>query len=364
MVHFNRVLEKKYLGDEPVLKQQIQVQNDSRLISAVNWYNHFYEKQDIQKYILEYATLRKYSAADITAITKTKYVFPLFYCAIARMICRGAILPDVLISNLENSIRKAIAEVMAVKPPSVKILAKTKARDPKTIDCIADIENALDSFFIAGYKLKTPIDFLSILKKHDVSTSGATEIVDYYKPLLLELSKIDEDPQIKEHYQKLKRQQLVEYSKILLDIIGSVKTYIGHIPVVVRTRKTIKKKKTPEQLSAKVKYCLESKPNNIVSIHPKTIVGCSAVLLYNIKYKKLILLFAEPNNTLSVKGTSVINYSDSSLSKKLRKPSEVLPTATTWSLPKATTSIKSLKTKASVATGRINTDVVIMKVFK
>jgi hypothetical protein len=82
-----------------------------------------------------------------------------------------------------------------------------------------------------------------------------------------------------------------------------------------------KKSKTPQQIASKVKYLPSF--NGINSMKPEQIVGCSSVVVLNIKTKSLTLYKSKTNETLSFKGSVNFKYAEtlfSSINTKESKP--------------------------------------------
>ena len=114
---------------------------------------------------------------------------------------------------------------------------------------------------------------------------------------------------------------------------------------------------------AKIKYCKEDKPLKLVSINPADIVGAGELWIYNKKTRKLGKFVADDYSTLSIKGTTVVNFSESkSVSKTLRKPEEKLKEfmkAGKVQMRKFLEDVRSVETRLK---GRINEDVLLLRV--
>ena len=101
--------------------------------------------------------------------------------------------------------------------------------------------------------------------------------------------------------------------------------------------------------------------DGLTSIDPIKIIGSKEVWVYNTKYRRLFRYVAADSSGISVKGTTLLNYSTAeSLAKTLRKPQEILGNLTkSW----LTSSLKKLKTKEIAVNGRVNKDCIILKAF-
>jgi hypothetical protein len=101
----------------------------------------------------------------------------------------------------------------------------------------------------------------------------------------------------------------------------------------------------------------------LVSINPADIVGAQELWVYNTKSRKLGKYVAKEFAELSIKGTSIINFDEvKSVQKTLRKPEEQLKefkAAGKVQLRKFLDDIKAVDIKLN---GRINEEVVLLKV--
>ena len=125
-----------------------------------------------------------------------------------------------------------------------------------------------------------------------------------------------------------------------------------------------RKKKTPEQLIAKLNYQEAYAPSDLKSEDPKKIIGAQQLWIYNTKTKKLGVYHAEDASGLSIKGSTIINHSESkSITKTLRKPDEVIPQVIKGGKVYLRNVLSELTTKESLLNGRINTDTILLKIL-
>jgi hypothetical protein len=134
--------------------------------------------------------------------------------------------------------------------------------------------------------------------------------VSYYAPWLDELIQAYEgdDPQLKEAYAYLSKKQLKErivfFSKLLEDAssYGNVtkKTRAPRKPRAISVEKKLKG----------LKFQKEDNTYKIASINPEKIIGAQELWTFNTKYKTITVLRALDRGGLQVKGTSIINYDE------------------------------------------------------
>src|SRR5690606_4676088 len=85
------------------------------------------------------------------------------------------------------------------------------------------------------------------------------------------------------------------------------------------------KKKSPAKQIARIKYLKEHE--NLKSVNPLDIIGASQLWVYNVKYRNLGVYHCPNAHGFEMKGTTLLNFDEkTSVSKKLRKPEEIIPT--------------------------------------
>ena len=130
-----------------------------------------------------------------------------------------------------------------------------------------------------------------------------------------------------------------------------------------KSRKPRKRKeKTPDQLVAKMKLCVEFAELNLKSVKPREIIGAMALWVYNTKTRKLGCYHAEDAGGFSVKGTSLTNFNETkSVQKKLRKPEVTLPEVLNGGKVYLRSAMENIRAVESALTGRINDDTILVR---
>lgn len=113
----------------------------------------------------------------------------------------------------------------------------------------------------------------------------------------------------------------------------------------------------------RLNYLVEDKNLNIKSIAPESIIGASALWVFNIKTNKLGVYIAQDDTGLTVKASSITNYDkSSSLAKKLKTPKQTLDKVLETSKVDHLKVFKSIKVSPVKMTGRINKNFILLKV--
>lgn len=235
-----------------------------------------------------------------------------------------------------------------------------------TIAMTSDIENHIETWFQNPSKFN-PAGFnvLNLLKAKEAKSAHARIIKEHYSIGLKELEEAASskpDEQIKEAYSlktKKQIQLLIQFYKEIESacVMLSEEAKVSRKP---RAKKPVAK----DKLISKLKYKKSDDQLKLVSVNPLDIINCKELWVYNTKTRKLGKYIAdELTGPISVKGTSLVGFDEhKSIQKTLRKPIEQLSafkTAGKIALRKFLEDINSVET---ALTGRINEDVILLKV--
>tara|TARA_B100001094_G_scaffold217417_1_gene211468 strand:- start:5118 stop:6068 length:951 start_codon:yes stop_codon:yes gene_type:complete len=121
-----------------------------------------------------------------------------------------------------------------------------------------------------------------------------------------------------------------------------------------------------EKMAAKIKYKAEFPDLKLVSEPPIKLIGCSAVVIYNTKNRKLGIYEAtHKHHGLTLKGTTLLNYDlSTALQKTVRKPQEVMEKLNTSGLQAIKNTFKALSTTETKLNGRLNKETVLVRIFQ
>ena len=195
---------------------------------------------------------------------------------------------------------------------------------------------------------------------NNVSGAVAKKIGDYFK---LNVDEIDEalegkDEQLVEGYSFLTRTELKRFRAAVQSIVDDCAQHqvTAKKPRAVRV-------KPPAIIVKKLKYLVAHDLLKLKSINPAEIVGAKELWVYNIKTRKLINYTADDSDSLSVKGTTILNYSVArSSSKTLRDPEKFFKELSI-SKRNLNTAAKAIKTKPNQPNGRISSDMILLGAF-
>lgn len=242
------------------------------------------------------------------------------------------------------------------------------------------IEEWLESYIVNPSKFDPKgFDFVSHFSNTNVTQAHARKIKKFYQnwiteaelvvnmPTTAQISKIkdeqkaDEANQLREGYAHVKKADAKKWLEALENLMGACDVVIDTSKATRKTR--VKKAPSKEKLVAKIKCKERDDKYQIVSVNPIDLIGATEIWVFNIKTRKLGKYVAdEYTKTMSVKGSTIVGFSESnSVQKTIRKPEEVLKEfkkAGKVKLRKFLDDINAVEIKLN---GRINADTVILK---
>lgn len=253
-------------------------------------------------------------------------------------------------------LRKCMKEIANSPSPEKKILKEVvKSSNDPIKNWIAELEEVVDD-------QNHDFDFYQFARLKNMNKAQIDQIVSYYSGEYEELLefKLGKSSDLKEAWGYLGRAGLVKRIAFFERMLSELKKHINNKKIVRRTRKP--KVKSASQLIKGVKFLKESNELKIVSIDPTLLLDAKQLWVYNAKYR-ILTRYDALEGGLKIKGSTLLNFNpESSLSKKLRNPTEQLSDFIGMGKVKVRTFMENIKTKASVVpTGRLNVQTLLIK---
>jgi hypothetical protein len=346
MARFPKITEPKYDG----------TMTNLQLVSALNWYHQNQEPKDAQRFLLEYAKKNKITGR---VNTSKSYLTLAWLC---RLVFNGNDVGSKAIQKIKKGLpsllEKEKAEVVVDTTPAPSIQERMRE---KIGEIAGDLEGCIDDYILSGFKdARSPL----ALMQDKAKGMHATKIIEIFKKRRLEFDEVlhTTNKDLKEAYSHLNKTQLKKLVAYCDLIITDAMKIAGQAKASRKPRK--RKQKTPDQLVATLQFCQTSDEYKISSIKPREIIGAMQLWVFNVKTKKIGAYYAEDGSGFSVKGSSLIGYSEiKSVSKTARKPQEALTNATKGGKIILKNLLSNLTTKESALTGRINKDTLLLRVL-
>jgi hypothetical protein len=191
-------------------------------------------------------------------------------------------------------------------------------------------------------------------------------IASYYSKMVSELEEVlqGSDPDLKEGYKHLTKAQVKRELDLYRGIVDGAQQFGDNSK---RIRKANKKPKTVsvEKIIRKLKYQKIDQEFKLVSIDPQNILAAQELWTFNTRSRALTVYRAQDAGGLGVKSVSIIGYNEStSITKKLRKPEEVLPKVLNGGKVVLRELMDNLTTKPGTVKCRLSAETILLKVVK
>ncbi len=365
--------DEKYTGSEPVWPEDAKDWDndkfDNFLRKSFYYYNYYYSQKDCKKYVVEWLQKNsKLTAEEVKAFNRAgDRLLPMTVCSLIMahrngMPFRGRHI-EFIVSSVMDVVAQAEPEVVEVAEgdkPKAYVPTIQDRLNEKTSEIIGELEGIFDD---VATGVKNPTKLYDFLVSNNVVQSQLGKYEDLYNrrkdELLLAQSK--KDDQVREGYSHLKAADFKRIIGWIDDLLSAVDQYRGVKKATKKAR--VKKAPSKEKLVAKLKYAKDDKALKIVSINPADIIGSSELWVYNAKTRKIGKYVAAAYHTLGIKGTTIVGYDeDKSVAKTLRKPDEQLKEFAKAGKIALRTFIKDIKAVETKLNGRINEDVLLLKV--
>jgi len=356
--------DEKYLGPEPEVTEN---STQTELARAYNWFNYFYTSDDAKAFTISYLKSIKYDNDTIDKLRRVKVIDLHNIGWNCRLLQTGSTLPEGLWESIEDRLILLSSKVLDVseseeEQPTQKVVSIQDRINTKTSDLIGELEEETDVFFREGV-IQFDIKKWSLEK--GIKPQIAKRIAEHFRPQYEEIVEAQEgkDADLIEAYKG--------WRKPVLKIMGLfLKKIIDHMTEVDAAGQAIrkpraKKIKPASVLVSKLQFLPEFKELNITSVDPKGIINATQLWVYNPKTRNLSVYHAVGRSGLSVRGTTITGYdTDASLTKKVRKPEQVIPQVLNAGKVDLRSIMKNLTTNDTQANGRINKDTILLRVIK
>lgn len=353
--------EKVFSGGEPTWKT-----GETSIVKALNWYNYHSDAKESKKYTLQYLKEEKFSKQDIDLLEKVpeeKFCNLGFVC---RIKMRGGPLTDSNISWVNSKIQELKREVEKTVKPKIENKITFSIQDriaEKSKEIIGEIESVIDDcFLVRDFTAFEPYEIMQTLSVKGVH---ANHVINFFNKRIPEIKEVlsGKDAQLTEGYSNFTKKELKEYLAFIEKIVSDAEK-IAYVTKVTRAPRK-KKAKPVDKIVSKLIYKVTDTEYKIASVNPTDIVGSSQLWVFNTKTRKLGVYNAIDESGLTVKGTTIQNYNETtSVQKTLRKPDVTLPElikAGKVTLRKLLSNINAVE---QTLTGRINSDTILVRIIK
>lgn len=353
--------------------------------SAMEWYRLESSIKELKPKLVEWMHSAGYARSDIDAVRKTKdKYFNGTMVGIAACLVKG--MPEIhegFNSGKDTStwLRNEIERVLQAGANDLEEDEET----PKAEKPVVVVPNIQDRLREAAGTMSEELDYaidswitdpenfdpkafkiVNLLRGKGAKAAHVRYIKSFFQSgynELLELASGEADEQLREAYRHNSRKNVKKLIEFYESIMSACEQIAAEQKVLKKPR--AKKVKPAEDMVKKLKFKTVDDKLGVVSVPAAQIIGAQSAVVYNTKTRKLGVYIAKTSAGLNVKGTSIVEFTDKSFQKTLRKPDSQLKEFKEQNTARRVDAwfdkIKATETRLN---GRVNAEVMILKVFK
>ena len=342
------------------------------LLRLNNWYSTEKTRADAYKYYAQY--IKTYRPAETKFFSEVEERdIHITYGWMCRMLLQGANISEKHLKGFNNNldvlldlgkarfIEKQNVVKVVVKEETTKRPSIQEAMKEKISETIGELENSLDEYVTQD----KDINLYNYLKSNQVPAPYVSDIKTWSQKRLDEFTEVvdSKDSQLVEGYSNINKRKLKNMVKLFESFLEDCDKY-GQFKKANRKPRAIREKPAAVQVKS-IKLKIKDEELGITSAKAIDLVGAEQVWLFNTKTRKLAVYVSESTKGMSVKGTSLQNWSpDKSKQKTLRKPAEQIKDLMAAGKVKLRTFLDDIKSKQQAVNGRINIDTIILKIIR
>lgn len=356
----------------------------NRYRDAMRYYNMESSGKELKPKVIDWMGRNGYDKDQIREFKKTKdWRSHTTMGAIAACLIKGMPAQRADFNNGRSSVdwlKKQIEEVIEHGRHDIEVVEEDKSTkvavpvlniQERVKDAAGEmseeIDAAIDSWITDPDSFNPKeMRMVSLLRGKGAKAAHTRYIKGFYQrglDELLELTSGAPDDQLKESYKHVNKKNV----KKLVDFYEGIMLACDQIAAEAKILKKPRpaKIKPAEELVKKLKFLAVDDKLGIVSVPPANIIGAQAAVVYNTKTRKIGIYISKTSAGLSVKGTTITEFTEKSFQRTLRKPAEQLKEFKEQNTQKRVdTWFAKIKTTETILNGRINEDIVILKTFK
>ena len=364
----------KVLQSEPLVSKLDPLSDDYTitLMRLNNWYSTEKTRSDSYKYYQQYVKKNRPTDVKYFAEVEERDVH-ITYGWMARMLLQGAIVSTdhqkAFDKNLTGLIDLGKARLLtkettvkvAVATTTVKRTSIQDAMKEKASEYVGELEGFIDEFVTEDKEF----NLYNHLKGNQIPAPYVITVKSWAESKLAEFEEVvdSKDSQIVEGYSNFNKRKLKSMVKMFESFIADCDKY-GQFKKANRKPRAVREKPAVAQVKS-LKYKLKDDELGLTSARGIDLVGAEQVWLFNTKTRKLAVYTSESTKGMTVKGTTLQNWSpEKSKQKTLRKPEEQIKDLMASGKVKLRTFLDSIKSKEQAVNGRINIDTIILKITR
>jgi hypothetical protein len=388
-------VDSRYTGEEPIWDgwETWPVEQFWKEYSRLfNFYNYYLTAKDTKPAVLEWMGNNGYTKEDISAVKAAPDYFPgMTTGALCTCLNKGMptihpgineylktlredaakvepcdifvkeAIANAIIEGKKTKQKDTVQTIVAEKPSGISPMDRLRAKCNKTI--IMDLELLMDEWCKSGDEVKC-LSIYKSMQHYELPAAACTFVEEYLQDVLKEMSdaQTGASEYLAEAYSCYTKKQMLARIDALSSMVDDLTMFKTSTKAAKAPRE--KKPTAATKQIAKLQYLKHSEEFKITSISPIRIVGAYRLLAFNVKTRVLFDYVTSITGGFLVKGTTIQNYDEvSSRCIRLRKPDEFIPIAVGSTEKQLEKAWGQLTTKESKPNGRINGDIVLLRIL-
>ena len=353
--------------------------------NAMEWYRLESSVKELKPKLVEWMHSVGYTKSDINTVRKTKdKYFNGTMVGVAACLVKG--MPEVHAGFNQDRdtgiwLRKEIQKVIIdgaddldeddESPKVEKVTAYVPSIQERLREASGamseELDAAIDSWIMDPEAFNPKeIKIINLLKGKGAKAAHSRMIKGYFQRNFNELNELasgQADEQLREAYKHNSRKNVKKLIEFYEAIMSACDQIAAEQKVLKKPR--AKKVKPAEDLVKKLKFKLSDDKLSITSVPTAGLIGAQAAIVYNTKTRKIGMYIASSSEGLNVKGASIINFTEKSFQKTLRKPDVQLKEFKEQNTQKRVeTWFSKIKSTETALNGRVNAELILLKIFK
>jgi hypothetical protein len=331
-------------------------------MSIYNWLNNIYDYDDYKTFFKDYCETKKY---DFSVVSKLPSYDFRKLGALSYILNSENTYPKSYHDKFDSALFELIAKCVS-QPEVVESYENDDKLSKRDKDCIAYVD-AYNDFDVMIKKDKLSEDEItSYVKQRAINIQVMKLLEQHYKDDVEDYKNSLEDLDKRRKTYMVQKSLYTKYmngSQLIYTTISKIVNNISNVKSANRKPRR-KKKIDTSKLVAKLNYMLSDKSLSLESINPESIIGKKNLLIFNTKTRKFGIFYSKDDSGLSIKGSTIENFDEEkSVCKTLRKPNEQIHDLTSLSIRNIKKNFDQIKAVQTSLKGRINKDILLLKVL-
>lgn len=317
------------------------------VVNYLNWCARNFDKKEKKKFALQVAKDMKMDIAKLSTVSEDYFMT---VGGVSKLILNEELIPESLIDTVKEKfiyLAEHHSKVEEVKVARiVPRTASVKKDNPKLTKFLDLLDTQIDNILLNKKQKPMKEDIVSLAM--GMNKSEKTEMRDYINRHMVEL---EDKAFFKKYYE---RPNTDRYNMLTI-----FQTFNAVLNVISKKRDV-----SPTKQVAKIRFLKESTEYGFKSIIPEKLIGKQKLIVFNTKTRRVGIYYSSASSGFTFKGATLQSFDkERSVMKTDRKPKENTMRLLQLANKAGEKIFKDIKSIEQKMNGRINKDIILLKVF-